>query len=399
MKSIAYDRAILGATLVLWLLPGCGGETGEKQRGPEVPPPPSIAEEQKVAVETLQLEESQAAGLNVKTATVHFQRFRYPIVAPGTVFPAPENISLVSAPIEGRVSAIHAHEGEPVRKDQVLLELESLEFSNLLADVIQARAELQYQEGQLERVRQLVEKKISTRSNLEKVQADYARADAANRAALSRIMALGVTEEEVLDMKAARTLNPYLKIRAPIKGAIAKHLIDLGQSVAAYDELLTIVNLEKVKVEGYVSPGEGSLIQPGDSAVISLKDYPERSIVTEVTSVNPALDERSRSITVYIIVATEQGWPKPGENVRLKVFVTTPGPIVAVPSSAVVYEENAPVVFVRKSRLIYEKRTVSIIREVEGMTILGSGLREGEEVAVSQLFTLKALSRFEQFAE
>jgi cobalt-zinc-cadmium efflux system membrane fusion protein len=399
MKKMTSYGLILGAGFLLLLLPGCGGEPAGEKSGPDIPPPPSIAGEQRTAAQTIQLEEGQAADLEIRTTVAQLRRFTYPIVAPGTVFPAPDNISLVSAPIEGRVSSIYAHEGEPVRKGQVLLELESLEFSNLLADVIQARADLQYQKSQLERVRQLVEKKISTRSNLERVQANHDRAEAANRAALSRIMALGVTEKEVLEMKEARTLNPHLKIRAPIKGAIAKHLIDLGQSVSAYEELLTIVNLEKVKVEGYVSPGEGSMIQPGDSAVISLKEYPERSIISEVSSINPALDERNRSITVYVIAPTQKGWPKPGENVRLKVFVTTPVPVVAVPSSAIVYEENIPVVFVRKGALLFEKRPVSIARDVEGMTVLRSGIQEGEEVAISQLFTLKALSRFEQFAE
>ena len=339
------------------------------------------------------------AALAIETITLQRRPLTYAIDAPGVVFPAPENISVVSAPVNGRIVSIVAHEGERVRKGQVLLALESLEFANLLAEFIQARAELSYQESQRERVRVLVEKKISPQSALEKAQADHDRADATHRAALSRLMAVGVSQDDVLAWKSDNMLNPHLRIYAPISGSIAEHLIDLGQAVTAYQKLLTIVDLRQVKVEGYVSPEEGGAIQAGDSVEISLKDDPGRLIRTQVTSINPTLDERSKAITIYIIVPTQENWPKPGENVRLSIAATTPVPVIAIPSSAVVYDGNTPIVFVRRDSLTYEKRPIRLARASGEFSIVREGLAEGEELAVSQLFALKALSRFEQFSE
>jgi cobalt-zinc-cadmium efflux system membrane fusion protein len=54
---------------------------------------------------------------------------------------------------------------------------------------------------------------------------------------------------------------------------------------------------------------------------------------------------------------------------------------------------------VRRDSLRYEKRPVSLARSSGEYSIVREGLAEGEEIAVSQLFTLKALSRFEQFSE
>jgi cobalt-zinc-cadmium efflux system membrane fusion protein len=396
--STRAARAILMA-LPLLLLFACGPESQEKQQSRIAEAPPSVADQQAPRPQTVTLEEGQARDLGIETLRLRRQLLKYTIEAPGVVFPAPENISVVSAPVNGRIVSITAHEGERVRKGQVLLTLESLEFSNLLAEFIQARSELSYQESQRERVTLLVEKKISPKSALDKVQADYDRADASHRAALSRLMAVGVTQEEVDAWRTDNTLNPHLPMYAPISGSIAEHLIDLGQAVTAYQKLLTIVDLRQVKVEGYVSPEDGGAIQAGDSVDISLKDDPDRLIRTRVTSVNPTLDERSRAITVYIIVPTRDGWPKPGENVRLRISATTSAPVIGIPASALVYDGTTPTVFVRRDSLSFEKRPVRLARSSGEFSIVREGLTEGEQIAVSQLFTLKALSRFEQFAE
>jgi len=381
------------------LLTSCGPDSQKQEQSPDAAPPPSLAERSPSAPQIVHLDEAQARDLAIETVALQRRTLTYRMEAPGVVFPAPDNISVVSAPVNGRIVSIGAHEGERVRKGQVLLALESLEFSNLLAEFIQARAELSFQESQRERVRVLVEKKISPQSALEKVQADFDRADASHRAALSRLMAVGVTQAEVDAWRTENTLNPHLRMYAPISGSIAEHLIDLGQAVTAYQKLLTIVDLRQVKVEGYLAPEDGAAIQAGDSVEISLKDDPGRLIRTCVTSVNPTLDERSRSITVYIIVPTSGGWPKPGENVRLSISTTTREPVIALPASAVVYDGTTPTVFVRRDALTFEKRPVRLARPTGDHSIVQEGLTEGEEIAVSQLFTLKALSRFEQFSE
>ena len=377
----------------------CGPGPQEQPQNQNTAPPPSVAEGASAGPQVVTLEARQAADLAIETVRLQRRVLSYPIEAPGVVFPAPENISVVSAPVNGRIASISAHEGERVRKGQVLLTLESLEFSNLLAEFIQARAELAYQESQRERVRVLVVKKISPQSALEKVQADFDRADASHRAALSRLLAVGVSQADVDAWRTGNTLNPHLPMYAPISGAIAEHLIDLGQAVTAYQKLLTIVDLRQVKVEGYLSPEEGAAIGAGDSVEISLKDNPDRVIATRVTSINPTLDERSRSITVYIITPTRDGWPKPGENVRLRISAVTPDEVLAVPSSALVYDGPTPTVFVQRDSLHFEKRPVELTRSAGEFSIVREGLTEGERIAVSQLFALKALSRFEQFSE
>ena len=70
-----------------------------------------------------------------------------------------------------------------------------------------------------------------------------------------------------------------------------------------------------------------------------------------------------------------------------------------LPLSAVQYEGEQATVFVWLDPLTFEKRPVEIERMAEDAVIVAAGLMEGEEVATSQVFSLKALGRYAQYAE
>ena len=73
--------------------------------------------------------------------------------------------------------------------------------------------------------------------------------------------------------------------------------------------------------------------------------------------------------------------------------------MIEIPLSAVQFEGKEATVFVKRDELTYEKRTVRLQRMLQESVIIESGLTPGEEVAVSQVFSLKALGKFEEFAE
>ena len=380
------------------LLAGCGsGAKTDELRA--AAPAPAPAAEEAVSSKYIKLDAQQAGELAIRTMQVVREPSSYALSLPGTVFPAPDNLALVSAPISGRVTRIYAHEGEQVRKGQVLLELESLEYAGLVADFLQAQAEEDYQIKQVERLQLLVDRKISPSSSLEKAQADLLRARAAVQATHARLHALGITNEQ-LDGMANRSIErPVLPIYAPITGAINDHDIDLGQAVTAYEQMMSLINLDRVLIRGYVSPEDAPLVRPGDPVVVGGQAFAEHALEARIHTINPALDEASRSVTVNILAKTKNAWPLPGHSVHLQIRVRSPEPVLMTPLSAVEYEGEQAIVFVRKDSLTFEKRVITIGRVTEDRVIVAAGLDEGEEVAVSQVFSLKALGRFEQYAE
>lgn len=388
--------------LALMMITGCGDNSGDNSSGESAGLPPSISSGETVT--NITLTERQAKDLNIQLYTVSPGDVTFSIDAPGQVFAAPERISVVSAPINGRISRIYVHEGERVEQGEPLLDLESLEFANLVADYLEASAEITYQQQQVDRLRVLTEERISPQRTLERAQADLLRAQTNLSASIARLRAVGISQN-VIDSWNPTTSDPdaRLTIYAPISGTLNRHLIELGESVNAYEELLDIIDNTEVLVRGFVSPADAPFIRAGNRLVISERSEDNgdgsQSLEAEVTSVNPALDETNKSIVLNTIVETRNGWPIVGQNVRLRYSANPAGNLISIPLNAVQYEGADATVFVQRSPQEYEKRTVVIDRLTADRAIIKSGLNEGDKIATTQVFSLKALERFERFAD
>ena len=113
----------------------------------------------------------------------------------------------------------------------------------------------------------------------------------------------------------------------------------------------------------------------------------------------PVLDEENRSIVINTFYKNPPFWLKPGQNVRMQVEVSTPLPLIYIPVKAIQYEGNNATVFVKLENKKYDKRIINIDRLAGEYAIVKEGLKAGNEVAVTQIFALKALSKYGEFAE
>lgn len=388
---------IFAASLLLF---NCAENKDTQLEKTKVDSPPSLTKKNTAEeIKTIQLDEKMANELKIQTVKVSVENSVLKINAPAFAFPAPEYTSAVSAPLSGRIISIEAHEGENVKKGQLLCEIESLEFGTLVADYLQNTAEESYQKNRYDRLLQLREKNISSQSEMEKAKSDWIRAGAAVKAAYSKLRAVGVSDSEIEKLASQKTIDPKLKIYSPIEGTIDQHLIELGESVSTYSKMLTIINNKKVLVKGYLAPEDGSFVNEGDKVIILLRGNSSNKIVNTISSINPALDEDSRSIVVNIITDTKSGWPKPGENLRLEIETSGKESAYSIPVSAITYDNDDAIVFVKTGDKTYEVRKVNIKTMNDNEAIILSGLNEDEEIAVSQIFSLKALARYEQIAE
>lgn len=366
----------------------------------DVEAPPSIRQSTADAPVLVTLDASEVDALNIETYTVIRQDVAHQVTVPGEVVASPEHFSIVSAPISGRIVSIAAHEGEPVRKGSVMLEIESLQFAELVAAHLKARAGLALSEVQTERTRQLVGDQISAQRTLDRLEAEQKQARAELASSLARLQAVGLSRAEI-EQWAEEEPASYgiLKVHAPISGFIDEHLIDLGQSVQAYDKMLSIVDPGHVMVKGYAPPAEGMDLRTGDAVRVTGRQAGGQQVEARVTSINPSLDADNKSLVVNILMPTINSWPMPGDQVSVDIQHRNATAEMILPLSAIQYEGNRATVFVKQRADAFEKRFVDIGRLDQDYAMVLSGVSEGDEVAVTQVFNLKAISRFEQYGE
>lgn len=360
--------------------------------------PPSIRQGADSLV-FIRLTEHQLADLGIKTMIIEKSSEAFPLTVPGVVFNDPEHTSIISAPINGQLSSINKREGEWVMKGEELFRIQSLEFGTMVSEYLIAYAEEEYQTNRLNRVRQLVEETISSESELEQALADYNRAQVSSRAAYSRLRAVGVPESEIESFTGSGNINPVLRIYSPISGIVEKNFVEPGQSVNALENLSRILDNRVVLIRGYLNPDDARLVEAGDKVSISRREDQSFIMENTISSINPGLDENSMSVVVNVYAQTVDAWPKPGENVRLTILTSAEQEIIRIPFEALTYDANDAVVFVKKDDGLYEKRIITIADIGEGSVFVREGLSPGEKIAISQVFSLKAISRFDIISE
>lgn len=366
--------------------------------------PPSLSETLRPGVEAVELSEEDQELLHIETVRVEPQRVTFDIPGPGLVEASPEGLALVSTPVSGIVTNIHAHEGERVEEGEPLVTLESLAFADIYADYLEAHAERNWLEIEEARVRELVEGEIRARRDLERIRADRMRVHAREQAARSRLRALGITDEKLQQWENQPSEERALfTLYAPMDGQIDRHEIDLGEAVRADQLLLDIVDPTRILVRGMLDPGVRPYLQEGGEVLIRPLETEQRPGAPEISgvieTVQPALDSENRSLVVNARLRTDGIWPVIGQRIRFVARVSPEEDRVLLPSNAIQYDGSTATVYVKRSESRFERRSVTIERTFEEEVLLAEGLNAGEEVAVTQLFSLKALLQFDQFAE
>jgi cobalt-zinc-cadmium efflux system membrane fusion protein len=213
------------------------------------------------------------------------------------------------------------------------------------------------------------------------------------------LKAIGVPVNEINAFRTAESIDPTLKIHSPIGGSLDQRSVELGQSVNALQMLARVLDISHVLIRGYVSPEDAGYINKGDSVRIFRRQNDPFEMRAVVTSINPGLDENNRSVVVNVLVASKDNWPKPGENLRLSISTSSHTEVMTIPIESLTYEGNDPVVFVQISESTFEKRKVIVPEFRDKYAVVQKGLEKNERLAVTQIFSLKALSRFDKIAE
>jgi cobalt-zinc-cadmium efflux system membrane fusion protein len=166
--------------------------------------------------------------------------------------------------------------------------------------------------------------------------------------------------------------------------------------------MLDIIDPSQVFIEGYVPPGLAKDVRPGQIAGVAPNDEADvdrSGIRAVVQHILPSLDVEQRAARVLFSADAPGGWPKSGQQVRLSLAVPTSRAYIRLPLEAVEFEGENAFVFIQLSPDRYEKRSVDLAEVGDADVLVASGLAEGEMVVTTQVFSLKALSKFEEYAE
>jgi len=330
-------------------------------------------------------EQEKEAAVPVYVARAEMGRLSRGDVLTGKVAPRAE-INVVPK-MAGKVAAVAVKVGDRVRAGQVLLRFDVPELEAQLrqaeagvaaaeSNLTQAELALKQAQDHYERMKILFDQGAIPAAEFEKVELDYqlARDRAENQAPAQLRQA-----KAQLELVQANLDNAL--VTSPIAGLVAARNVDPGELASQAQPVLTIVNIDHVRVEVSAPERLVNRIRTGQEVAVRVGAVSAEPLAGKVVSIAPAADPRTRSYPVKIELPNPEHLLKPGMFAEVD-FGTAADENVLVPRDAVFQRAGVDAVFVCAAGRVEFREVVPGPSDGRMLAVL-EGLEAGEMVVVS----------------
>jgi HlyD family secretion protein len=233
------------------------------------------------------------------------------VAAEGRVVTYPGAEVRVSAERGGRLVRLDVQEGDPVRKGQVVAEIESDELRAALAEarwrVSEAEAEVRLAELNRDRRRQLLAERIVSAHDADEADRDLDRA----RARIAAAQAESARYEAQLRKS---------RIVAPLSGTVTARHVDAGETVETGDAVVTVADLGRLRVDAETDEADAGALAVGSAASITADGYPGQAWKGRV-------EEVADSVTLRKLKPQDPSRPTDTRILAVKVAFDEPSPL------------------------------------------------------------------------
>lgn len=265
------------------------------------------------------------------------------VTATGMVNPV--TTVLVGTQVSGTVRAIYADYNSPVKKGQVIAQIDPATFeaqveqarANLLsakAGVDKAAASLQDAERTFKRSRELSAQNLIARSELDTAETNYETAKAGVAVAKAQVA------QAAAALTVAETNLRYTRILSPVGGVVISRNVDVGQTVAASFQtptLFTIAqDLTKMQVEASVDEADIGKVKRGQEVHFTVDAFPAVTFTGTVQEVRIAPITVQNVVTYQVVARVDNRGLKlkPGMTANVSIVLAEKSNVLMVPNAA-----------------------------------------------------------------
>jgi len=187
---------------------------------------------------------------------------------------------------------------------------------------------------------------------------------------------------------AQKKLNDAI-IRAPIAGAVAERLVQPGEFIKEDTPVITLVQMDPLKVITAAQEKFAGVIQPGMPIQFRVESYPNDMFRGRIVSVSPAVDQSTRTFTVEAELPNPDHRLKPGFFAKGAILTHMDANVIAAPEDAVSTLAGVSTVYVIENGTI-RPQNVTVGVHQDNLIEIVEGLHGSETVATSNLNQLSA---------
>ena len=268
-------------------------------------------------------------------------------------------VTRIGASVTGRVTQVLAEVGDRVRTGQTLARISSPELTNMQLNYLRAYSTAAQAQRALERAQLLIQADVIGTAELQRRESELVVARAEMRAASDQLVQVGLPVDAIERLREQGNLHPSAAISATLTGVVIERKISTGQVAQPGDPLFTVANLDNVWVVGALPEQFARSALAGQSVDIQVPALGDRVLSGKIVYVGDTVSVDTRSVTIRTQVDNARRDLKPQmlATMRIRGEAQT---ALAIPTKAVVRENDRDHVFVRKSELVFQLTPVEL---------------------------------------
>ena len=297
----------------------------------------------------------------------------------------------VTARVDGELQKVGFVEGQTVKKGDLIGQIDPRPFQAALDQSVATRAkdvaQLASAKADLDRFELLAPQNLASKQTLDSQHALVAQLEAQIKG-------------DQANIDNARTQLSYTTIVSPIEGKTGIRRVDPGNNVHATDTTGIVVVTQVQPISCIFTLPEEALptlnraLEGGKVAVRAMsRDDKDELDSGTIALVDNQIDQSTGTIRVKATFPNPHNALWPGEFVNARVLVRTEKNALTVPSNAIQRGPNGMFTYVVKSDSTVEVRLLKVGDESDALTVVTDGLKEGEQVVLSNQYRLQPGAR------
>jgi len=293
----------------------------------------------------------------------------------------------VRAQVQGLITKVHFHEGDFVKRGDLLFSVDTRPYSASLAaaqaELIRNQAVAEQAAVEAERATRLRQEGVASDQEVSRAEAD-ARSSAAN---------VKVGQAQI---RSASINVGFGRITSPLDGRTGSLLVHAGNIVKATDAepLVVIRSLSPVFVrfsvpQDHVPEIREQLAKSALVARITPRGDNAKSIEAPVTFLDNTVDVATGTVTLKATYPNREQLLWPGASVDVALVLGVDAGATVVPEAALSRSQAGALVYVIGPDARAEPRPVEVLRTTANQALIRSGLKAGEEVVTDGQLRLR----------
>src|SRR5437867_3920013 len=259
-----------------------------------------------------------------------------------------------------------------------------------IASVRLAVANREDAQAQLERSQRLSAQGLVTQADLEASRTKLKVYEASLQSALENVHSL---KASLQDRRAAyelaqKKLNDAT-IRAPVGGQVSERHVQPGEFIRENTPVLTVVQMNPLKLRTAVQERNANFIEPGLSVVFRVEADPSGVFQGKVAHISPAIDQATRTFVVEALVDNDRRRLRPGFFAKGVILTARDVNALAVPEEAISTLAGVSTVYVIEAGKV-RPQVVTLGARQDKLVEVAEGLKGDEVLAASNLSQLAA---------